>query len=508
MCGAIDSSADAAVITDVVLPEPSAAVLKEKLSGQPEWSSFPLIVITAAHPNPGYAWRLLKSIGSPGQAQLLERPIHIAELVSAVQAALAARAKQYQVRDELNRRQEAEEKLKEEARRKNEFLALLGHELRNPLATLNAALKIAHKTPQEELIGLCENVVAKQVVQLQRLVSDLIDISRITRGKIELEPVTMDIGEQMKSAVESVKPYISAKKQQLWFSPPTEKLPIRADPVRLQQIFVNLLKNASMYTPEGKEIWFSAKADGGSLLISCRDSGIGIPPEFLETIFEPFSEIDRYRPVQEEGGLGIGLALVKQLVELHGGAVRAESGGEGQGSEFIVELPVRGPAVDSPAGFPTEAAGCPAESAAPAAARPASDSPPAGVPAEAAGPIAPADAISRSILIVEDNEDFSGLLAETLEDEGHRVQVAGSGRAALDLVRAEVPEFMIIDIGISDMDGYTIADKVRQIPGTEKAVLIALSGYNPDTEKAEKYFNHYIIKGSGIEKIFDIVNSS
>lgn len=131
---------------------------------------------------------------------------------------------------------------------------------------------------------------------------------------------------------------------------------------------------------------------------------------------------------------------------------------------------------------------------------------PAGVPAEAAGPIAPADAISRSILIVEDNEDFSGLLAETLEDEGHRVQVAGSGTAALDLVRAEVPDFMIIDIGISDMDGYTIADKVRQIPGTGKAVLIALSGYNPDTEKAEKYFNHYIIKGSGIEKVFDIVN--
>jgi signal transduction histidine kinase len=465
--------------------------VKQTLADQPEWSSFPLIIITTSHPNPGYIWQLLTAVGSTGQAQLLERPVHTAELVSAVQSALSARGRQYQVRDELNRRLEAEEQLMEEARRKNEFLALLGHELRNPLAALNAALNIARKTPPGELIGLCENVVAKQVGQLQRLVSDLIDISRISRGKIELEPDTVDMGEQMNSAVESVKTYISEKKQQLWFSPPPEQLPIRADPVRLQQIFVNLLKNASMYTPEGGEIWFSAKSDGGSLFISCKDSGVGIPSEFLETIFEPFLEIDRYRPDREEGGLGIGLALVKQLVELHGGTVHAESGGEENGSEFIIELPVRGPAADLSAG------GAAARQAAPA-------SPPAGGTA-AAGKSAPA---GRTILIVEDNEDFSGLLAETLEDEGHRVQVAGSGTAALDLVRAEVPDFMIIDIGISDMDGYTIADKVRQIPGTGKAVLIALSGYNPDTEKAEKYFNHYIIKGSGIEKIFDIVSGS
>lgn len=495
LCSEIRNGSDAAVVTDLVLVDDSAALLKQTLSGQPGWSSFPLIIITTSHPNPGYVWHLLTTIGSPGQAQLLERPVHTAELVSAVQSALSARERQYQVRDELNRRREAEEKLMEEARRKNEFLALLGHELRNPLATLNAAMKIAHKTPQDELIGLCENVVAKQVGQLQRLVSDLIDISRISRGKVELEPVTIDTGEQMNSAVESVKAYISEKKQQLCFTPPPEELPIRADPVRLQQIFVNLLKNASMYTLVGGEIWFSAKADSGSLLISCRDSGIGIPPEFLETIFEPFMEIERYHSVKNEGGLGIGLALVKQLVELHGGTVHAESGGEGQGSEFIIELPVRGPISDLSAGGA-------------AARQPAPVPPPAEGTAESNGSGAPAEAAGRFILIVEDNEDFSGLLSDTLEDEGHRVQVAGSGTAALDLVRAEVPDFMIIDIGISDMDGYTIAEKVRQIPDAEKAVLIALSGYNPDTEKAEKYFNHYIIKGSGIEKIFDIVSGS
>ena len=490
LCSQIRNGSDAAVITDLALARYSADLLKRTLADQSAWSSFPLIIITTSHPNPKYIWQLFASIGSPGQTQLLERPVHIAELVSAVQAALAARARQYQVRDELDRRIKAEEKLKEEARRKNEFLALLGHELRNPLATLNAAMKIAHKTPQEELIGLCENVVAKQVAQLQRLVGDLIDISRITRGKIALEPVTVDVGEQMNFAVDAVQSYITEKKQQVWVSPPPEQTALEADPIRLQQIFVNILKNASIYTPEGGEIWFSARSVGRFIYISCKDSGIGIPSEFLETIFEPFMELDRYRPVQDQGGLGIGLALVKQLVELHGGTVQAKSDGEGKGSEFIIALPVSLPG--------RRAVGGSAEGAAAGG--------PAETPAKAASGTEAADISGRSILIVEDNEDFSGLLAETLEDEGHRVQVVCSGTAAIESVRTDVPDYMIIDIGISDMDGYTIAEKVRQLPGTERSVLIALSGYNPDTGKAEKYFNHYIIKGSGIEKIFDIVN--
>jgi CheY-like chemotaxis protein/two-component sensor histidine kinase len=356
------------------------------------------------------------------------------------------------------------------------------------------------KKPPAERRKWCEQIVGRQVDQLQRLVNDLIDISRITQGKIELQIETVEITEQMQHAVESIKTSTTQKNQHLWISTPSEPIFIEADPVRLQQIFTNLLKNASMYTPDGGGIWFSAHEEEDAVAVSCRDNGMGIRDDQVESIFKPFIEVNPYYKGSQgeyrEGGLGIGLSLVKQLSELHGGAVQVISEGEGKGSEFILRLPKAGTLYKGKP-FPTGTGETTPETG---AAAPGATQSPSPV-ADTARPSS-----SHSILIVEDNQDFAALLRETLSDDGHEVLITDNGQDAIDKTLSEVPDYVIIDIGISDMDGYTIAEKLRESPGLEKTTLIALSGYNPDTSQPEHLFDHYIIKGSDIERLFSIIN--
>ncbi len=481
LCCKISEGADGAVTTDKALSGAPINLLRETLASQPEWSSFPLIVLSNYHQSQFESWGLLQKVGYYGHLQFLERPAHTMELVSAVKSAITSRKRQYQVRDELNRRIEVENKLKEESRRKNEFLALLGHELRNPLATLDAALEMTRRQPVPDRQKWYDEVIEKQVVLLRRLVGDLIDVSRISRGKIELRKETIALREQMTLAVEAVTTVMEERRQRLHFTPPDCHIILEADPVRLQQIFINLLKNAAFYTPPGGEVMFSAGLKNCEAVITCRDNGIGIRKKQLEAIFEPFMEVDSHSGHSTEGGLGIGLALVKQLVELHGGTVHAESGGKGKGSEFIVRLPLAAAAAASPYR--------------------------AAEKSSAEGTCGDADAPARqlSIMLVEDNPDFSALLAETLKDLGHRVSIESSGIEAVRRIIEEQPDYAIIDIGLNGMDGYQVAGEIRGSPAGTKVKLIALSGYNPDRERAAELFDHYVIKGSGIDRIFSII---
>jgi signal transduction histidine kinase len=477
----IEEKSEAGIITEEMLTSESLGMLKETLSRQPEWSNFPLIIVSTSRGDPSYVWKLIEKAGANAQIQVLERPLYTAELLSAVRVAIQSRQRQYQIRDELKLRRSVEEKLQEESRRKNDFLAILGHELRNPLASLTTALELVHRNPERNRLEWCEQVVGKQVEQLQCLVDDLIDISRITRGQIELRYTTIELGEQMGEAVDVISSLVSKKNQQLRFSPPDTPLYVRADRVRLQQVFVNLLKNASLYTPEGGEIRFSVRIENGKGIISVTDSGIGLGPEQLNVIFEPFLEL-RPRRETSEPGLGIGLSVVKNLTEMHGGTVDVYSEGPGKGSEFIVRLPLK--EASSPEGCWPQGQS-----------RPTIEEPAAG------------ETCPRSILIAEDNRDFAELLKETLNDEGHIVTVIENGKDAVARACRDGPDFVIIDIGLPDMDGYTVAEKIRAEQSSGCSTLIALSGYTEDKDKTGGLFDHYILKGSDVDKLFEILKS-
>ncbi|MFW6274606.1 MAG: ATP-binding protein [Spirochaetota bacterium] len=474
LCRFIEEGADAAIITDGVLLNEYTDHLRAQLAQQPDWSNFPLIVLSSNKHNPSYTWQLLRRLDYSGHTQILERPVHTTELISAVKSALSARARQYQIRDELIQRRAVEAQLTYESQRKNEFLAVLGHELRTPLASMAAAIELLYKDPSSDKKRWSEDMVTKQVQQLQRLVNDLIDISRVSRGKIELKFQVVEIGEQMRTATDSIKPLISAKNHSLWVSTPPVPLLVESDPVRIQQVFVNLLRNACMYTPDHGDIWFSAQTDGNSVLITCRDNGYGISSDQHTSLFTPFMEVHSAGDPNREG-LGIGLSLVKQLTELHGGSVSVESEGPDKGSSFYVRLPL----TDKP--IPEE---------------------PVHSPDTSRGTQTP-----KSILIVEDNPDFSALLGETLREEGHRVEVAHTADDAVAKALQRMPDFMIIDIGLADSDGYTLAEELRSKEQLRNTILIALSGYNPDPSRTKHSFDHYIVKGSNIDKIFELIAS-
>ncbi len=473
LCRFIEEGADSAIISDGILLNEYTDHLRAQLAQQPEWSNFPLIVLSSNKHNPSYTWQLLRRLDYSGHTQILERPVHTTELISAVKSARSARARQYQIRDELSHRHAIEAQLTYESQRKNEFLAVLGHELRTPLASLTAAIELLNKQPSANKKSWSGDMVTKQVQQLQRLVNDLIDISRVSRGKIELKFQVVEIGEQMRTATDSIKPLISAKNHSLWVSTPPEQLLVEADPVRIQQVFVNLLRNACMYTPDHGDIWFSAQTDGNSVLIICRDNGYGISADQHKSLFEPFMEVHSPGNPKREG-LGIGLSLVKKLTELHGGSVSVESAGPDKGSSFHLRLPRTDKIVPEEAVRPETSRG--------------SHTP-------------------KSILIVEDNLDFSALLGETLKEEGHQVEIEHTAYDAVVKALQSVPDYMIIDIGLTDSDGYTLAEELRSKEKLRNTVLIALSGYNSDPSRTQQAFDHYVVKGSNIDKIFALLSS-
>jgi signal transduction histidine kinase/ActR/RegA family two-component response regulator len=355
--------------------------------------------------------------------------------------------------------------LQEADRRKDEFLAMLGHELRNPLAPISNALELLkrHSLSAAEL-GSLQRLMDRQVRQLVRLVDDLLDVSRITRGKIKLEREPVEIAKVIQAAVETSRPLIDARGHVLEVTVPDEPLRVLGDASRLAQVISNLLNNAAKYTEPGGRISLSAaQEEEKDLVIRVRDTGIGIPASMRSKIFDLFTQVESSLD-RSQGGLGIGLTLVKQLVDKHGGSVQATSAGEGQGSEFIIRLPLL------PSVPPSEP-------------RPA--------------PGAADKGRAYRVLVVDDNVDSADTLALLLQLSGHEVATAYRGEAALDLAVERKPQVVFLDIGLPGMDGYEVARRLRAMPFAKGMTLVAMTGYGQDNDRrrsAEAGFDLHLVK--------------
>jgi signal transduction histidine kinase len=356
--------------------------------------------------------------------------------------------------------------IQEADHRKEEFLSMLAHELRNPLAPLrNAAqiLRLCNPLPPE--LHAVRDLIERQVYQLVRLVDDLLDISRITRGKIRLQFEPVDVATVFARAVETSRPLIDARRHHLTVGLPPEPLRIQGDPVRLAQVVANLLNNAAKYTEEGGQIWLTAGREGGEAVLRVRDTGVGIAADMLASVFEPFTQADRSLD-RSQGGLGIGLTLVRRLVEMHGGRVQVASAGPNQGSEFAVRLPLL-------------AEYHPAEAVTNGTQQP-----------HAGGP-------RYRVLVVDDNADAANSLTVLLRVAGHEVRACYDGPAALEAANTFLPEVVLLDIGLPGMDGYEVARRLRGQVGKEKVLLIALTGYGQEDDlrrSREAGFDHHLVK--------------
>jgi two-component system, sensor histidine kinase len=339
VCRQAAEGASAAVFAEEVLDAPALAQLLALHAAQPLWSDLPLVVLTPAGGTADDDQRRLAQFEPLGKVTFVEKPVRVVALVSAVRTALRARRRQYQVRDHLAERLRVEEQLREIDRRKNEFLAMLAHELRNPLAPIRNALHMLRLlAPGDTELAWPREVIERQVQHLSRLVDDLLDVSRITRGTLELRREPIDLADVVARAVETSRPWIDSRRHTLTVTVPPEAIRVEADMVRLTQVIGNLLANAAKYTDEGGRIALTVECGPAQAVVRVRDSGVGIPPEMLGKIFEMFMQIDP-SVTRSDGGLGIGLMLVKRLVEMHGGTVEAHSDGPGQGSEFVLRLP-------------------------------------------------------------------------------------------------------------------------------------------------------------------------
>ncbi|HEX4960677.1 MAG TPA: ATP-binding protein [Thermoanaerobaculia bacterium] len=358
------------------------------------------------------------------------------------------------------------------SRRKDEFLAMLSHELRNPLSSILNAVYLLRLQRDEDLIQQqARNIIERQVGHLARLVDDLLEISRITIGNIQLRQERLDLRGIVEQAVETVRPLIDRRKQELAVTLPSEPVWLIADPTRLEQVVGNLLGNAAKYTDEGGSIWLTLEQEGEAVL-RVRDTGMGIAPELLPRIFDLFTQADRSSD-RSQGGLGIGLTLVDKLVGMHGGTVKAFSAGLGLGSELTVCLPL--------AGIQTR----PYE-------------PPAGAE--------PSEVITGSsrVLVVDDNMDAADSMATWLQLAGHDVRTAYGGPAALEAAVAYSPTIVLLDIGLPGMDGHEVARLLRQTSGLENAWLIALTGYGrkADIQMSEEAgFDHHLVKPADPQKL-------
>jgi two-component system CheB/CheR fusion protein len=348
---------------------------------------------------------------------------------------------------------------------------MLAHELRNPLAPiLNALHLIGLPEMEAEAIEQARDIAERQVRHLARLVDDLLDVSRINSGKIELRKDRIDLRDAIARAVEVATPQIDVRRHELTISVPDDPVLLEVDVARLEQILVNLLNNAAKYTePEGR-ISLDARLEGGDAVVRIRDTGIGIDPVLLPRVFEMFTQADRALD-RSQGGLGIGLTLVHRLVELHGGSVAAESEGEGRGSEFIVRLPA----------IPTGGADAYADAG-------------RGEDRRSSGGEA---LVPRRILIVDDNADAARMLARLLQMGGHEVEVTYDGPSALELVRASQPDLVLLDIGLPGMDGYEVARQIRQRDELEGTLLVALTGYGQAEDRQRAFavgFDEHLVK--------------
>jgi PAS domain S-box-containing protein len=366
--------------------------------------------------------------------------------------------------------------LAEANRSKEEFMALLSHELRSPLSPIINALSILRQMrTTDPIIEQAGSIINRQVGVMVRLVDDLLDISRITKGKLRLTKEPVELRVVVNHAAESARPLMDARTHDFSVSIPTEPIWVDADPARIEQVIVNLLNNAAKYTETGGLVRLAVTKEGNDAVIRVRDNGVGIAPEMLKQVFELFSQVDGSLG-RSYGGLGIGLALARNLVEMHDGRLQGASAGLGKGCEFTIKLPVRA----EPEGH------------------------------ESKTDLEPKlqNGLSLRVLVVEDNTDAADSLSLLLRLYGHEVQLARTGVTTLAIAATFRPDVVLLDIGLPDMDGYQVAKRLRQLPEFKDVMICALTGFTPSEadrqRQQETGFNHYFIKPVKLEKLLEM----
>jgi CheY-like chemotaxis protein len=370
-----------------------------------------------------------------------------------------------------------EEDMREADRRKDEFLATLAHELRNPLAPIRNALEIlrlAGDDPKRSEIA--REMMGRQLAQMVRLVDDLLDVSRITTGKLAVRKTVVDLKDVARDALETVRPFVEARHHVLAVDLDAEAIPVDGDRTRLGQVFANLLNNAAKYTHPGGRIDLSVRREGRDGVVRVRDNGVGLAPESTSAIFDMFMQVDRSLE-RSQAGLGVGLTLARRLVELHEGAIEVRSEGPGKGSEFVVRLPLStGRLPDTPAAVQEDAARL----------------------------------VRRRVLLADDNVDFARSLGQLLEARGHDVRVVHDGAQALDAAKQFAPDIAFLDIGMPKIHGYELARRMRALPATARCVLVAVTGWGQEDDRRrarEAGFDRHLTKPVDPSQIEAIVES-
>ncbi len=471
----IRRGAGALVLTDRGLVAPHLAPIRQALAAQPQWSDLPIILLSPADDQ---IVRVTREIQEFTNVTILERPASARTLLSAVQAALRARRRQYEMREHLEALKRAEERLVARERqlraadqRKDEFLAMLAHELRNPLAPMRNVGEILGQTAAgnpglKSLAG----ILKRQLTHMVRLVDDLLDVSRVTLGRIELQKGTIDLAQVIADALESVGPLMLEREHTVEVHVERATVYVHGDHDRLVQCVSNLLTNAAKYTDRGGHIAVTMDATEDEVCVSVTDNGVGIPAQLLPEIFELFVQNTRSLD-RAQGGLGIGLSVVKRLVEMHAGRIVAYSEGPGHGSRFDIYLPRTAAPEQSAIQAPTGA-----------------------------------ERQARRILVVDDNQDSADSLQMFLTALGHEVRVAYSSHAALAAVNEELPDVVLLDIGLPDMDGYEVATLIRK--RYPHAYLVALTGYGQpeDVQRAtESGFSAHMVKPVDLDELKSVL---
>jgi len=456
---ALEAPCTALVLSEEAYSPDVVSALGRWLNEQPEWSDLPILCWPASGRNEGERLVLPRANRLPLCPSASDE-----ELIAAVKFALGARQAQLRVRDLARERDE-------ETARRDEFLAMLGHELRNPLAAIRYAIELLDVLDEGEGTRAPRGVIGRQTRHLARLVDDLLDVARVTRGKITLNASPLDLNDVARKSLRSLEQTHDTHGHTIELSPHSSPLPVRGDALRLEQVFANLLFNALKYTPPGGTIQLCLEREDDHARVVVQDSGIGMDKATLPHVFDLFSQgaqsIDRSR-----GGLGIGLTLVRGLVELHGGRVQAHSDGPGRGSTFEVHLPLRAPEP---------------------------------VPA----PVSPsaADPGTRTILVIEDNDDARELFCLLLQRQGHRVEEADDGEEGLQRLLELRPDIAFVDVGLPELSGYEVARRAREIVG-EAVRLVAITGYGQpeDARQArEAGFDQHLVKPVSSDQVRDAI---
>ena len=498
----------ATILLDVSMPGLDGFETAALIRGHPRSAQTPIIFVTGVHLTDvdrlrGYEMGAVDYVSVPVIPEILRGKVHVlvqlylqrrelsrlndalaganAQLAQAHSALKAENTRELQalnrtleraneqLKAEIAERNRAEAQLQEAARRKDEFLAILAHELRNPLSAIHNGVQLLHaKEFTAERVEWVREALSRQVKHLTRLIDDLLDVRRITTGNVRLQREPLDLESVVAQSIEAVRSLIDARRHALSVRIPREAVHVEADPVRLTQVFINLLTNAAKYTPEGGAIDVTLETDAaqpGWAVVRVRDSGAGIAPDMLERVFELFAQANPTE-ARTHSGLGIGLSLVRGLVELHGGTVRAVSAGIGRGSEFIVRLPVLVGARQGQT--------------------------------NGDGAAVLAELTPLKLLIIDDNVDTALGLALHLRENGrHVVRLAQTGRAGVAIAQEFEPEVVLLDIGLPDIDGYEVARQLRADARLQGVPLIALTGFGGDADRARAAsagFSEYLVK--------------